>query len=527
MQLDVLSRTLLFGAVVSLLLPGSARAGDVLNADQVCASEELRLDRHRYLRSLSLELSGELPTMERYAQLDALEDVPDAWVDDLLASEGFVKRFVKAQRALLWNNITFVRVLQNRSRLRRLAGVYLTNSNRSVMYRGENVSCRDEPLEVVDGVIETTPDGDALREGRRSDVVPYWDPSAPVKVCGFDAQEALFSPTGTDCSTPEGAFDPGCGCGPNMNWCGTRATRDAVKESFGEAMDKTLEHLIREGSPYTELFTTRVAYVNGPLVHYWKHWVSISGGVQNEPVPLDVSVLPDLPFTARDTWVQIELPESHAGLLTRPAYLLRFQTNRGRASQFYTQFLCKPFQPPSGALPVADEAALNQPDLQLRAGCKYCHAILEPTAAYWGRWPQAGAGFLEESGYPATDPECFQCATTGASCPDYCKRFYHTVSTSPADEAYLGMLQSYLFLRTEHKVNVQQGPRLLAMKAIATNELPACTVETTAARLLGRPLSDDEVALQQEWIRAFATSGFSYRALVKSIVTHSIYRRVR
>ena len=64
----------------------------------------------------------------------------------------------------------------------------------------------------------------------------------------------------------------------------------------------------------------------------------------------------DLRFDESDRWVEIELPEQHAGILTSPAYLLRFQTNRARASRFADAFLCEPFTPPAGGLPASTEA---------------------------------------------------------------------------------------------------------------------------------------------------------------------------
>jgi len=464
--------------------------------------------------------------MAQYDALKELDDVPESWIDDMLETDGFVERFLRNHRKLIWNNIRNVSLLSTPTRLRNFQGIFTTNNGRNNIYRGDTVSCLDEPLVVVDGVIQTTTDGNAQREGRR-DIVPFWNPTTTVPACGFLAQETLISASGIDCSSQDGRMDPGCGCGPNLQWCGRTTDIQTVLSSFTTAVEKTMEYLVKQNRPYTELFTTRVGFVNGPIVHYWKHWTRMSSGVRNVPVPLDNTALPDLPFTAVDEWVQVTLPEYHAGILTSPSFLLRFQTNRARASQFYTQFLCSPFQPPAAPLPVADEAALNQPDLQLRAGCKYCHAVLEPTAAYWGRWAQQGAGLLYPEDFPASNDECRLCATTGATCPDACSRYYHTVSLDPADQEFLGMLESMVFLRNEHTANVDEGPKLMAMRAVATNELPRCTVQTAANTLLGRKLSSDEMRLLNEWVTAFSTSDYSYKSLMKTIVTSALYRRVK
>lgn len=516
-----------FSLLVVLALPaGGMSSTPLVNSDAVCQSPDLVQDKFRYLRSLSLDLTGSPPSMQLYDELRELDDVPQAWIDTMLASDGFTKRFVRAHRKLIWNNIQNVQLLSSNTRLRLNGGNYVTNNTRNALYRGDTVPCLDVPLEVVDGVIQTTADGQAQREGR-TDVVPYWDLDTTVSVCGFNAQQNAFSPTGTDCSQPEGRTDPGCGCGPNLQWCGRNADVQIVLESFARAVEKTLEYLIEQERPYIELFTTRVAYVNGPIVHYWKYWTGLSSGVRNFPKPFDATTLPELPFSAVNDWVQITLPEEHAGILTSPAFLLRFQTNRGRASQFYTKFLCKPFQPPAGPLPVAEEEALNEPDLQLRAGCKYCHAVLEPTAAYWGRWPESGAGLLYPEDFPINKEECLLCATTGAACPDDCSRYYHVVSLDSSDQQFLGMLRSVVYLRPEHHINVLEGPKLLANKTMATNELPRCTAQTASAALIGRELKPEEEELLEDWIRSFASSGYDYRALIKAIVTSSLYRRVQ
>lgn len=517
-----------FLLVLGFSVSGGAEPVPASNLAEVCGEEVGTLDKHRYLRAVSLDLTGAPPTLAQQDALALLDDVPEAWITEMLESDGFVDRFIRLHRSLLWNNIANVTLLNAGARLRlNPQGNFRTNGTRNTLYRGASVECLDEPLAFDEnGAIATTDVDGVTQEGRR-DVVPFWDDGASVSVCGFNAQENLVSVTGTDCAAPEGRQDPGCGCGPNLRWCGRGVDTAAVLASFRLSVEKTLEHLLREGRPYTEIFTTRLTYVNGPIVHYWRHWTGMSSGVRNLPRPLALSALPELPFSAMDTWVPVTLPAVHAGVLTSPAYLLRFQTHRGRASQFYTTFLCKPFQPPSGPLPVADEAALNEPDLQRRAGCKYCHALLEPAAAYWGRWPQSGAGYLDSESYPDTSAECLLCATTGASCPDDCSRFYHTVSIGGDDEGFLGQLESLLFLRPEHRSHVEEGPGLLAMKSFATNELPACAVQTAAERLLGRALRAEETPLLEDWIRAFSASGYRYRALVKAIVRSDLYRRVQ
>ena len=148
--------------------------------------------------------------------------------------------------------------------------------------------------------------------------------------------------------------------------------------------------MITQDRSYLDAFTTNVSFVNGPSAHYYD-WLS---GVHDEErdsgiVGYDNAYgdIPDLGYPESDSWVQIEREGSHAGVLTTFAFLVRFASNRGRANRFYNAFLCRPFQPPVGGLPPADDESAAEPDLQQRAGCKFCHAILEPSGSHWGRWP--------------------------------------------------------------------------------------------------------------------------------------------
>src|SRR5690606_32265468 len=130
------------------------------------------------------------------------------------------------------------------------------------------------------------------------------------------------------------------------------------------------------------------------------------------------------------------------------------------------QFLCEPFVLPSGGLPPASDACSGEPDLQVRCGCKYCHSLLEPAASHWGRWTQPGAGYLNPVAYPPTRPDCDACAQTNDGCSADCQRNYITDPLTEKERAYMGQLRSLLFLRDEHRANVDTGPLALVMNGI-------------------------------------------------------------
>jgi len=244
------------------------------------------------------------------------------------------------------------------------------------------------------------------------------------------------------------------------------------------------------------------------------------------PVALDVSRLPNIPFSDYNFY-PVEMPADHAGILTSPSFLLRFQTNRARANRFFDAFMCSPPSPPSGGLPAQDPNARIEPDLQLRDGCKYCHALLEPAAAHWGRWTERGAGFLDAATFPATRADCEECGRTGQACSAECRLYYVTQAYSPEEDAFIGMLNAYQWRRTGHQKNVELGPKFLVLTSIVDARFPDCVAKRALESMLGREAKPQEVAWYQELSLDFLNSGYRYRDLVKSLVTSDLYRRIR
>jgi hypothetical protein len=515
-------------AILAVLLLAAPALAQVPNEADRCAPDEPALDAQRYLRALSLDLRGTLPTPEEQDAVEAdPDDALDAFVDAWLSSDEFAAQVVRRHKALLWDNLTNLQLLAVNAGLDRSGQVYYRRQL-ARLYRGDIVPCLDEPARFgPDGRILTRADGAANREGW-VEVHPYWDPSQTLHVCAFDAQPAEVSPAGTDCGTLAAYADPACGCGPDLRWCFQGASHQPVVQSMGEALDRLIFAQIREDRPYTELFDTRRAFVNGPLAYFYRHQTGVPRTYTYQPVPLDPQRLPDLAFTDRDHWEEVTLPAEHAGILTRDAYLLRFQTNRARANRFFDAFLCRPFSPPEGGLPVSDAASARNPDLQQRDGCKYCHAILEPASAYWGRWSTQGIAWLDPDRFPPTRDDCRLCALHGAACSTECRTFYVTQALSPEEQPYLGMLQSYEFRREDHVRNIERGPRLLAYTTIADGRLPACVTRRAAEWLLARDLdADGDADWMADLTRGFVANDYSYRWLVRQIVTSPRYRRVR
>lgn len=516
-----------------ILIAPVASFAELPNESLVCAPVEEQLDPYRYVRALSLDLTGGPPVPHYYKALDgAGEASVESIVDEMLDSEAFADRVVRRHMDLLWPNVSNVTLTSPRAALARTNNLYWVR-NRGITYRGDRVSCLDEPAQWTDdGTLVTTEwtdpaDGQvSYREGWVT-VEPYWLPAgATIKVCAFDAQAAMVSTGGTECGLREGLNDPGCGCGPELRWCRYGSTETLVREAMAEDVKRRIKAMIVEDQPYTELFTGKRAFVNGPLAFHLRNLVAMHNNVRLHPVAAALEDLPDIPFTD-PTFHEVPLGDEHAGILTSWAFLLRFQTNRARANRFYNAFLCEPFQPPAGGIPFTDEEAVHQPDLQKRAGCKYCHSLLEPSSSFWGRWTENGAGYLDAAGFPALREDCLTCALTGQGCSAECNLYYVTKPTSPEQDPYLGKLMSYEFRRPEHEINVEVGPRVLALSAVVDHRLPTCAARRTAEWLLGRELMPEEGGWLDELAVAFVADGYRYRALVKAIIMSETYRRVR
>ena len=528
-----MTRALVLLLGLALAMPAAAQT---LNEAKRCAPADDLLDDLRYVRALSLDLRGAPPSVEELEALVAGDTTLDALLTEWLDSDAFATQVVRRHRSYLWNSLHTLTLINGDWVLRWNDGVWW-RPNLATELRGGNVRCEDAPARFgPNGEILTTEVNGQHLEGW-VEVPGYWAPGELVRICAFDARDHLYAEDGTYCGARYDR-DVACGCGPNLQWCAARGPHHGVgrpeisqvNDSLAESLNRLIAWVVTEKRPYTELFTSRRAFVNGPLVHYFRHLVPF-GNLPMNPAPVQVELLPDLEWTDIDEWRAIELPPQHAGILTHPAYLLRFMTNRSRADRFYTEFLCRPFQPPAGGIPL-DANAVSEPDLQQRAGCKYCHALLEPAASHWGRWAQSAGHFLSPRDFPATSETCRQCAIgghcDGGCCTDTCRRFYLTRAYSEAEEPYLGMLHAYAFRRPEHLHFIDEGPALLARTSVADNSLPPCVARRTAEWLLGREVDEPGDA---EWIREltrdFSQSDYQLQTLVKDIVLNERYRRVR
>jgi hypothetical protein len=478
------------GAAVTVLGAGAARADE-----PVCALHR-EISVERQIRRLSIDLRGTVPDMADYAAADGAAAVPASILDAYLASDDLRLQMRRYHEALLWTNPSIIigdtgfalnNVNVGGNTLHFLTGRRSTYRGGDGTHACQNKSQADLGYE---------PDGRPKSEFMGKDngidwfsegwveVHPYWeaDPSKTIKVCAFDAQtSATYTlPTGVNAGTyscdhvlAHGQLSTEkknpCGCGPNLDYCVLNSVvTPAVLGAMREQMLRLVDLHTVGGRPYSQILTSKTAHYNGPLVHYFTYLGRQQSFTRTQNVPqLADGELPPLGYLQQDTWVEVEREAPHAGVLTLPAYLLRFQTNRGRANRYRIAFEGQYFQPPSAK--DKDCAEVGN-DLTGRCVCRGCHVTLEPIAAHFGKFLEAGTTVLRDF-MPeyATQTACAK--GIGPSSTTWCNRYYLPVPGKDDPDIRPYRLKALEYADDDHPLvlpHFDVGPAGLAEQDIAS-----------------------------------------------------------
>jgi hypothetical protein len=518
-------------------------------ADDVCAPTRT-IDPLRLLRQTSLDLRGRIPSIDEY---EAVRDAADpqaeaeARIEQMLASDDYLATIREYHRSLMWSSVVesiLPRTFGRQLGIRRRGDVWNVGA-KNAEYRGNGqLDCLDVeqtefdaderpiPIDTFTGADCQGPDDTCRQEGWVW-VDPYWDPATPIKVCAFDAQTFAESPlSGAACGLYHGN-EPGCGCGPELSFCGPDEPELDIlfRDALAEEPLRIFEWVIAEDRSYLDAFTTTTTLVNGPLAQYYGEIAGVDDEDRNNATAYDPAYV-DIPALAFSdtTWVAAERDSSHAGVLTTMAYLVRFASNRSRANQFYTSFLCDPFVPPEDGLPAEEEDP--NPNLRERDGCDGCHAVLEPAAAHWARWRTGGTyGLLRADvmSFEAPRPDCI-CGegTDDRNCSAVCEEYYVTADNSHEDEfaSFGGLPLAAAWLTDADHDSVEAGPRALVDSPAEQQQLAACTVRNLAMHLLGRELAADDLAWLATQTEAFANDGHRFTPLLRRLLADERYRSI-
>lgn len=495
-----------------------------------------------YLRRLSLDLRGQVPSVTELDQVAKAGKVPETLIDKMLNSQGMIHQLREYHRGLLWTNISNI-LLTNVAW--RLSGngttrpLFIASQGRKRAYRGANVECLNEPVQRdAQGKITckksnfTESNGKVVEVCREGYVMikPYWDPTTSLKVCAYGAQAALSGKNSAgntlDCSTSTGST--ACGCGPGLRWCqfGSR-TRTTITSAMVEQTLRFVGELVKNKKPYSDVLVSRDMEVNGPLSHYLRYQVQTGGNIL-PALPKQGFTTPAIAYHENNKWVKVVRGNMHAGLLTMPAYLLKFASNRGRANRFYNAFMCNYFQAPQadkdgkGGIPPASDNCHEEPNLIKRCGCKHCHQTVEPMAAYWGRWAESGISPLLPSDFPKYSDAC-----KSNRYSYQCRSQYFTRPNHFDEEKYRYYLKAYVFATPEMEKNIESGPKALATREINNGTFGRCTARKMWTWVTGHEPLPQQTKRIEEFATLFKEKNHDILALIKAIVMSQEYKEGR
>lgn len=523
------------------------------------------IDKYQLLRRLSLDLRGQAPTYAEYEALEAQQSVPASTISGYLASEGFRQTMRRYHEEALWPNVTNIAISNVNATLARRTptepALAIASTGKRQQFRNDALvvttthgeSCGDyEQTHFLDGgtftpdpafiYSETTTFADGgtktvYQEGWRW-VTPYWDPTTPVKVCAYDAQETVSTVVNgatLGCDNYLTNNRKECGCGPNLQYCYSGTVARTILTSLREQLARSVDDISMNGAPYTDLILGTKSYVNGPIAQ-WRKTLSNNlslariyavADAQEEHAQKPYS---DLSWSVVNRGKLPNGTEFHAGVTTLPVYLLKFQTGRARANRFRMDFMCESFVPPA-TLTAEAGCSDSTTELTKRCYCQSCHKTLEPLSAYWGQFAEAGTTMMTDLAiFPRMRSNCV------GSNNSFCQRFYVTVPGT--DRA--GALLPYQYAdstsgdpyRKAIGDNIEAGPRALAQLIVNDGTFARCTTKKMFRYFVKRDMhiagaEAEEAELLEELAAGFESSGYQLPWLVEQIVSLPQYRRIR
>ncbi|AKT37434.1 hypothetical protein [Chondromyces crocatus] len=540
---------------LSFALVTSLSSSAMAEEDQCYLHRELSVERQ--LRRLSLDLRGVVPDVAEYAAVEGLDEIPEAIVKTYLESDEFRIQMRRHHENLLWTNpnvaLANVGFALGSTRFADTTLVYhVTAAGTSRLYRGGDGThyCQNRPQ----SELGYQPDGLPVAESMGVDgtgeffaegwveIHPYWeaDPSKTIKVCAFDAQattEYTLPPGDVDagthtCDSPVSTKSKSCGCGPDLAYCMlTSVVQPQVLASMREQLLRLVDDYTDGTRPYSGLISTKRSWVNGPLAHYF-HYLGrrqTFSLTQNIHQPAD-GLLPEVPYTAVDQWVEVEREAPHAGILTLPAFLLRFQTNRARANRYRIAFEGQHFQP-AGTKDTG--CAKEGDDLTQRCVCRSCHVTLEPLSAHFGLFVESGSTVLSD--FETEFPTASACANGYAPrSAAWCARYYSPVPDAVDPDIRPYRLKALEYDDAAHPLigpNFSAGPEGLAQKNIESGLFHEVATRNLFELLMKRSPDLDPTSTQgeskliQQLAEEFRAHD-NFKLLVARLIQLPAYRRM-
>lgn len=559
-----------------VMLPVSARAQVCMPKNETIEAKQAAV---KYLRRLSVDLLGHLPSYDDQLKAYQTGQVTDATIDKMLQDPRFTRQMREYFKDLLTFNINDLslaaglhllayRVLNaagDNATTKETRWVILDRPNTvtRTLTRGSNIGClpnkkatwdaKGQLLCHVKGSTTPRPCIDVyhdLRSGKKLiaqegyvEVHPFWDevPGRTWRVCAMAARTGTTFVDGKNTYTctngvsnhdkPYG-YHRLCGCGPNLNWCsvsgearsGIKTWTPMMPRLLSSMMEQTMllvDDIVSNDKPYTELLTAKKAKINGPLSHLHLRFPGLAVRMEMASKK-ELPTIPSIPYHQFNTWKEFDMGSRGAGLLTLPFYTLKYATNRGRLHRYHNAFMCHFFEPPKTAAPGCDP---NHPDLTKRCLCQGCHTTIEPEASHWGRWQESAWFPLLPTAFPKYDPKCDPKVTKG-KIPTYCKSLYLVYPQLAEEKSEQGKLLSYVFAPTSWDSYINKGPSALVQRDINNGTIGKCGVENMWQWFVGSSIKNKpQEPLYNQLSSDFIANRYSIRSLVKSIVKSEEYRR--
>ncbi len=497
-------------------------------ADKNACEEPQDVDKYQLLRRLSFDLRNKPPSIDEYDALDAVDAVPLATIQEYLQGDDFRLAMRRYHAELFWPNLVAASLFNQNANIdiKTAPAYYIQSASRQTAFRGAAVPCDDRENNAFPGGLKVV--SGVTYEGWRY-VNPYWAPTTQIKVCNFDAQEAetaVVKGVTVGCNSVTGNTSVACGCGTGLKYCyNTHITEAAIQDALTEQLYRAIDKVTTGGVPYTDLMLSTHADENGKIAFWFSNLAPNTSYSKTYDLADPDQTIPTLDYTDDDTWQDVDRGPMHAGLLTMPGYLLRFQTNRGRANRWRIVFTNQYFIPPA-QLDPAKGCSETTNDLTQKCNCQYCHEHLEPLAAHWGKFAEAGTTLMsDDTVFPITDATCVDTTPSG-----FCARFY--VTDPSADHP--GTLFPYQYSKEhpEYLDDIDAGPRQLAQQIIDDGTFANATVTELFTFFLKRaPITDGSIFDEQKTVSdlasGFKKNGYDFVWLTQQIVTLRQYGRTR
>ena len=288
---------------------------------------------------------------------------------------------------------------------------------------------------------------------------------------------------------------------------------------WSQEAERYMAHVFGEDRDFREVLTGKWTYVNGPLAQFYSSTAPATCcgpakafGLVEETEPLfDPNAVPKT-LAPHDVavWEKVDDRGPHAaGIVTMPAFLVKFASRRARGAALYNTFLCKSF--------VAGNVMLQpstEPNLMKRDGCSTCHATLEPLAAYFSRIVETDWTYLPAQQFPLSNEKCKK--NPLGKIPGFCSLYYDPAFTDDKGGLLRGAYGSI-----EH---ADAGPVGAAAALSGSPEFAQCAVERVASSFLGRSIGPDDAAMMKELTETFTSNGYKMKPLVRKLLESPSYQ---